>query len=143
MNLLRILRDPCFLVAAVLTPILGLALQLALFHRVASTELIAGSILSLTHGALALSINALSVGLDTTRFLVRGLGFNGLRAAGLLGLLLWIEHIGIWDYPSFLVVVLVGYFTFLFAEVLSLHRRFTSASSEPAIKDQGRWQQKQ
>lgn len=119
----RLLFDPFLIGSFLVTTVIGPLVMKSYTGEFHGREFFAALILSLTHGILALFIAAHSVGPDSTRFFLWSLCFNALRVAALLGLFVWIERSGVWDFPAFLSVALVGYFAFLAGEVLSLHVR--------------------
>lgn len=120
---LRLLLNPFLLGSLAVTLLAGPWAMKSYAGVFLGREFAGAVLLSLTHGFLALFIAAHSVGPDSTRFFLWSLCFNALRVAALLGLFVWIERSGVWDFPAFLSVALVGYFAFLAGEVLSLHVR--------------------
>ena len=86
-----------------------------------------GGLLALLNACAGMNINRRAIGMDSTHFLLWGMGAHLLRAMSLI-LILAVSNRFAWPESGALITcTLFGYFAFLFHEVLSLH--FTSMAA--------------
>ena len=110
-----------YLIALLATVTVSLVATRLAYGRYFWPELASAWVLTALHGSGAWVINRRALNPDTTRFLLWGVGINGVRVLLLLATILMVHWLGVGHFQPFLVTTLIGYFCFLFSEVSALH----------------------
>ncbi len=98
------------------------------YHRFFIVEMGVGWSLAFVNGMVAFEINRNAVANEPGQALFWGLGMNGARAMTFLIIVFLFHSIDVLNFMPFLAAALVGYFCFLFCEILALHSRSLKVS---------------